>query len=402
MSRLDPRRAYLGILAGQGAARGLMFAALLSYWVVQARLTPFQLVLLGTALEGVLFLCQVPTGAFADAYGRRGATVIGYFLLAVSLGLQVLTRDFAWLLVLQALAGLAWAFLIGSQEAWIAGETSGEELQRVLLRGGQLELLGLMLGLALTLALGQADPRLPIVAGAFVLLAVSLLAALLMRELRSSDGNSWRRLPALAAAGLGSVWASRLLFLLVLMALVLGAASEGWDRLYVAHLVRDLGLGAGSRVAPVSWLALVGLGQCGLGAAAFQLALRRAESRRPASLLALLCVARAAAMLGFAFGPGLPPALAGFFAAEALRNLAGPVLEAWVARETAPAVRATVLSTVGQADALGQILAGPLVGLLGSLASIPLALAGSAGLLLPAALLVRCVRPRMHASEAPA
>ncbi|HEV2414974.1 MAG TPA: MFS transporter, partial [Candidatus Dormibacteraeota bacterium] len=77
MHRVSPTAGYIAILGTQGFARGLMFAALSSYWVVQAGLNPLQLVLLGTALEGTLFVLQIPTGAFADSFGRRPATVIG-------------------------------------------------------------------------------------------------------------------------------------------------------------------------------------------------------------------------------------------------------------------------------------------------------------------------------------
>src|SRR5207248_10037168 len=124
-----------------------------------------QLVLLGTALEATLFCLQIPTGAFADAVGRRPATVIGYALLGAGLGLQALTRDFGSLLLLQGLSGVAWAFLIGSMEAWIADAAPDERVERVFLRGGQADLTGLMAGLVLTVLLGQADPRLPIFTG---------------------------------------------------------------------------------------------------------------------------------------------------------------------------------------------------------------------------------------------
>ena len=86
MRRVTPKTGYVVVLGTQGIARGLLFAALLSYWVLQAGLNPLQLVLLGTALEATLFCLQVPTGAFADAVGRRPATVIGYALLGAGLG----------------------------------------------------------------------------------------------------------------------------------------------------------------------------------------------------------------------------------------------------------------------------------------------------------------------------
>ena len=46
-----------------------------------AELNPLQLVLLGTALEGSVFLFEIPTGVVADVYSRRLSVIIGYTLV---------------------------------------------------------------------------------------------------------------------------------------------------------------------------------------------------------------------------------------------------------------------------------------------------------------------------------
>jgi DHA3 family tetracycline resistance protein-like MFS transporter len=200
-----PTATYITILGAEGLARGLMFAALASYWVVQAGLSPVQLVLLGTSLEATLFLLQVPTGAFADVVGRRPATVIGYGLLSIGLGLQALSRDFGALLILQAISGVGWAFLIGSMEAWIADRAGTDSLERVFLRGGQAEHAGLIGGLVMTVFIAQVDVRLSILAGGALLVAVSAGAAVLMTEPRIAPASvarsQWRELTSTAAIG---------------------------------------------------------------------------------------------------------------------------------------------------------------------------------------------------------
>src|SRR6266851_1194463 len=275
MLRLSPNATYVTILGGQSIARGLLIA-LLSFWVVQARLDALQLVLLGTALEAVLFCFQVPTGAFADAVGRKAATVIGYAALGLGLGLQGLTRDFGALLALQAISGAAWAFLIGSIEAWIAQQAGTEDLERIFLRGGQASMAGLMAGMFATVLLGQLDPRLPIFAGGSLLIL------------------------ATAAIGLRQIRASRVLLTLVLVALALGISSEGWDRLYSAHLIRNLGMASAGGLSPVGWLALIGLCRCALGIGAFQLVASRLSGLRSYGMLAALYLSRGVMMLGFA------------------------------------------------------------------------------------------------------
>ena len=401
MHRVSPTAAYTTIVGTQGLAQGLLFAALVSYWVLQAHLNPLELVLLGTALEGTLFVFQVPTGAFADAVGRRPATVIGYVGLGVAFGLQALTRDFASLIVLQALSGIAWAFLIGSIEAWIADRAGTDGLERVFLRGEQADLVGLMAGLVVTIFLGQIDARLPIFVGGTILVLAGVAAAILMVERRPERSpiprSRWREMVTVARTGLGRIGASRVLLLLVLVALALGVSSEGWDRLYTAHLMRGLGLDSVGGLSPVGWLAVIGLIQSVIGIGVFQVAARRLSGARPGIFLGTLIVSRAIFMLGFALLPSLPLAVVAFIAAQTLRRLGGPLLDAWVARETPEEVRATVFSVMGQADSLGEIVAGPLVGVLGLVTSIRAALSVSAALILPAALLVlRADRPRIE------
>ena len=48
------------------------------YLVSDLNLTPLQLVLMGTAMEGAVFLSEVPTGVVADTYSRRLSLVIGF------------------------------------------------------------------------------------------------------------------------------------------------------------------------------------------------------------------------------------------------------------------------------------------------------------------------------------
>lgn len=391
MHRVSPTAGYIAILGTQGFARGLMFAALASYWIVQARLSPLQLVLLGTALEGALFLLQIPTGAFADTFGRRPATVIGYALMGISFGVQALTRDFVSLLVLQAVGGAAWAFLIGSIEAWIADRAGVDGLERVFLRGGQAGLIGLMGGLVMTIFIAQIDVRLSILAGGLLLVLVSGLAAAVMTEARPTlspvPRSRLRELVAVAGTGLLLIRRSRVLMLLVIVTLALGASSEGWDRLYQAHLLRDLRLAAVGRLSPAGWLAVIGLVQSAAGLIVFQLAAKRIKGMHPGATLGALYLSQAALMLAFAFVASLPVAVASLLTSQTLRGLGGPLIDAWISRETPPEVRATVLSVAGQADSLGELVAGPVVGAIGSAISISAALGVSAALLVPAAVL---------------
>jgi DHA3 family tetracycline resistance protein-like MFS transporter len=59
------------------------------------------------------------------------------------------------------------------------------------------------------------------------------------------------------------------------------------------------------------------------------------------------------------------------------RNVLDPTLTVWMVRHTDPSVRATVLSLEGQSHSIGEIVAGPTVGSVGRIISVPAALVTS-------------------------
>ena len=54
------------------------------YLVRELHFSPLQLVLMGTAMEAAVFLCEVPTGVVADTYSRRLSLIIGYLGMGVA------------------------------------------------------------------------------------------------------------------------------------------------------------------------------------------------------------------------------------------------------------------------------------------------------------------------------
>ena len=66
-----------------------------------------------------------------------------------------------------------------------------------------------------------------------------------------------------------------------------------------------------------------------------------------------------------------------------MRIATRPLVVAWANRGLAPGARATVLSMLSQAEALGEVCGGPLLGLVGTLHTVRTALVGAAMVLLP-------------------
>ncbi len=77
-----------------------------------------------TALSSLIF--EVPTGAFADLYGRKVSVLLSFLLCSIGYLLVPLTTDFLTLLGLFAFIGFASTLASGSKEAWVVDLLKGK------------------------------------------------------------------------------------------------------------------------------------------------------------------------------------------------------------------------------------------------------------------------------------
>jgi DHA3 family tetracycline resistance protein-like MFS transporter len=185
--------------------------------------------------------------------------------------------------------------------------------------------------------------------------------------------------------------------LIVVIFVLLGAFQEGFDRLWEAHLLLDVGLPGIGDLSPVVWFGLLGAATLVLAFAVAAPAVRRVELLRAERLARLLLVLHAALMvcaLTFALAGSLWLAIPAYLATAALRDLAGPPLSTWLNQAvTDSSVRATVLSIASIAGSFGEWTGGPVLGLIGNIWGVRTALAVGALLLAPTlALFTRAIR----------
>ena len=164
------------------------------YLVSELHLSPLQLVLMGTAMEGAVFLFEIPTGVVADTYSRRLSLVIGYLGTGVA-WVAVGLVSAPWLIIaLWAAWGLAYTFTSGAEEAWITDEVGVENVATVFLRGARYGQAGAIVGLLLQVAVGVVSLRAGVILGGVFTIACGLAAIAFMPE------TGFRRRPRPSAA----------------------------------------------------------------------------------------------------------------------------------------------------------------------------------------------------------
>ena len=378
------------------------------YRVQAAGLNPLQLTLVGTALEGSIFVLQIPTGALADVFSRRASVTLGVALTGAGFLLEGLVPRFGPILLAQVLWGAGYTFISGAEEAWISDEVGMERANRAFLRAQQAGLLAGLVGVAGSVALASVRLNLPLeVAGALSLALAGGVAIVMPETSRQRVGANEPRVERAARMRLAEVGATlraswRLLrtrptIRLILGALIfLGMGCEGFDRLGDAHLLLDTGLPPLGPFQPVVWFGVFSASIMLLGLAATEVARRRVDMNGHGSLagaLFTLTAAIAAGIIVFGLAGGFALAVGAYLAINVLRRVFGPLSIAWLNQSAEPQTRATVLSLHGQADALGQIACVPIIGAIGSAVSLPAALVVSGLALTPAlAFFARAIR----------
>lgn len=391
--RLNAGATYLLLEGGRSFLFTIIFAASALYQVRTIGLSPLQLVLVGTVLEGVYFLFQIPTGVLADVYSRKWSVIIGVVLTGIGFVVEGITPTFAGVLVAMVLWGIGATFVDGALEAWITDEVGQDAAAGLFLREGQIggvvNIAGVVIGVVLGSAFALATP---IWLGGALLIALGLLMIVVMRETGFQRNHEDRRHPFrqmsdTLVGGIRVIRGKPLLILLTLVSLVNGLYSEGYDRLGTAHLVRTIGFPTvfGIAFQEVQWMGFISIVGSLIGIGITEIVRRKLDPKneeQTAHWLMAGTLVMAGCIFAFAWANGIALALTALWLGRALRGVLHTILFNWSNRQISGedgAMRATVLSMWSQADALGQIVGGPAVGAIGN-ASLRLALSASGAL----------------------
>jgi len=372
-----------------------IFTVDLVYQVQVAHLNPLQLVLVGTFLEAVYFLSQVPTGIIADVFSCRLSVIVGTVLIGAGFVLEGSIPRFGFILLAQVLWGVGAAFTDGAEEAWISAEVGADLIGYVFVRKTQAGLLGGLLGAGISVGLASIRLNLPIVSGGGAMIVLAIFLLLFMpehsfRPVAKGERPSWREMGNTLRTGLQLVRLRWVLLIILFIELFYGLSSEGIDRLWTAHFLADFMLPSLGPLKPVVWFAIFEIAGTLLSLAANEIVKRRVDTRKERVVVWVLFAMNAlnvVCVLVFALAGNFYLAVAGFLAYGAFRSAGEPILTTWITRNTEPGIRATVFSFVGQMNALGQIVGGPPVGYIGTAFSLRAALVAVSIILSPVLLL---------------
>ncbi|MFF0271478.1 MFS transporter [Kribbella sp. NPDC004536] len=361
------------------------------YLVVDAGLSPAELVLIGS-VQGVFSLVfEVPAGVVADTVSRKWSLVISQVLMGTAMLATGLVTAFPALLATQVLWGVSWTFASGSDVALITDELDDPaRINLVLTRAARAQLTGAATGLVLLGLLAwttRRDVTIVIAGVAMMSLAIYIAVRFTEHNFVPTRTARWSASWTTFRRGITLVRRSRAIVLIFAATFLVNGASDAAGRLAQKRLL-DLGLPTAPD--PILWF--TGLGVIGLviGAVVLRLATRRINGSHAATDYALAAVVGVLSMLLLAFARD---PVAGAVAVVLLNGIVTPLTRVistiWVNTRTTADVRATTHSFLAQLEYLGEIACGLTISAIAALSTLPLALVACAVLFAATALLMR-------------
>ncbi|MFD3162702.1 MFS transporter [Herpetosiphon sp. NSE202] len=373
-----------------------IFTASMLYRIQVLGLDPLQLVLVGTVLEAAAFSLEIPTGVIADVYSRRLSVVLGIAFLGLGALSEVWLGSFIGSLLAQVVWALGYALISGATEAWITDEIGVEAVEPLFLKAAQLNSIASLVGIGVGVLLAKLGLRWPMISGGVGLVGLALGMRWLMPETGfarapATERQSWGRFGATFSHGWQAVRGQPVLMSLLLISAIAGAASEGYDRLWEAHLLTTIGLPTWLNWQPVTWFGAIAALETLASLLAVSVIKRLASntSERSMWLLRWQYGMLAVGLLGLALAQQFAIALFWIMLIRMLRQSIQPLYSAWLNRLIESRSRATIISMTSQADAFGQILGGPIIGLIASRMGLPAAFVAASCCLWPMLVLLR-------------
>ncbi len=389
MKRFGAYPIYLLVTTASSFFFTVTFTTSAIYRFQTAELNPLQLVLVGTALEAAVFIFEVPTGIVADLYSRRLSIIIGYAIIGLGFVFEGAFPFFVTIILAQVIWGTGYTFTSGATDAWLADELGEDKLVKVYLRGAQFSQVAAFVGIFIGVGLAALRLSYPYWVGGSGLLCLSLFLVFVMPETGFNptpqpERNTWQKMVTMFGQGAKEIRRRPLLITIMSITLFYGLYSEALDRLWETHFLTNFTFPPLLNLNNIVWFGLIEGGIMLITILSTGYVRRRLEFMGHRTAVYLLLLQNGILIIGliiFGLATNFSIALLAYFSVSVARATGSPIYSAWINRGIEPKVRATVLSTINQMDAVGQVLGGPAVGTIATRLGLRWAMV-SAGLIL--------------------
>ncbi len=335
-------REYYLLTALHSAASGV-FAATYSTFLLHKGLNLFEINLVNFVFFATLFLCEIPTGAFADVFGRKASFVTSCVLLAMGMLIYTISNTFAGFAAAEMIGAIGLTFTSGAFKAWFVDKIRHHgyqgRLEPIFAKVSQVKQGAKIIAGILGAFLADISMTLPWFTSAFLFTVTGIIACFLKEEYfipeKFSWKNGWRAMKQTVRSSIQyGLQSSNVRFVLVIVCVQI-FATQGpnmqWQPFFAKDLPGQTGLGflwAGMMLSLM------------LGAWLAPILLRKVVDERKALAYCQLAIGLGIATM--AMTGILPLALIIFFGHEVARGTIEPLKDAYLHDNIPSKERATI------------------------------------------------------------
>jgi len=133
-----------------------------------------------------LFICEIPTGAFADIFGRKKSFIVACVLMGISMFVYGSVTTFTGFVIAEVIGAIGSTFKSGAFKAWIVDRLKHHgfegELSKVFAKGNTVSQIAGGAGAIFGSYIAVINPSLPWFIGGASLLITAIIATLVTKE----------------------------------------------------------------------------------------------------------------------------------------------------------------------------------------------------------------------------
>jgi len=323
----------------------------------------------------VLFLTDVPTGAFADLLGRRKSFVLGAFLRVSAFLLYFVAHHYYIFIIAESIDGIGTTFGNGAIDAWgvDALDDAGYDglKDRLFSRISQLSTIGFMGSAMIGAYIADVNIAWPWILGAAGYVIAGIVGAFLMHDERARTttvriADIPRRIAENVGGGIREgLGANTVLMLSIANAITVAAWAPYWVS-WPVMFNESLAVG----VWIIGWI-YCGLSLARLIGAEISARLAVDESQRAARVSMFIIAASAMLFLAGLFGGRPVVSLAMLFVMNLFTGAMMPLVQSWFNEQLESGNRATLLSFNSTFQTMGGAIGLLVAGRIADTAGIP-------------------------------
>jgi MFS family permease len=161
-------------------------AAIYATFLINHGLTLLEVNLVNMTFFLTLFICEIPTGAFANIFGRKTSFVLACVLMSLSMFVYGYSHTFSGFVISEIMAGIAATFRSGAFQAWLVDSLEHHgyegEYHQIFGREGLVRQLSGGVGAIVGSYLAVVDPMLPWIVGGVMVGITAITAYFVMEE----------------------------------------------------------------------------------------------------------------------------------------------------------------------------------------------------------------------------